>query len=149
MLCYETSIRISCDDIRQYEPIQGNSYTIQGRKRALPARPCLLYKQQQMKNRPDNGLIDYEVQEKMKAKNSAGKPLVNEVEPDMIGKTAEKVRSKAMDLMDTVNPELDTDMKSLQKSGFNPGFLQMVSDETNKNIMFWIGLCLNPDSGFI
>ena len=74
---------------------------------------------------------------------------MNEVEPDMIGKTAEKVRIEAMDLMDTVNPESDTNMKSLQKSGFNPDFLQMVSDETNKNIMFWIGLCLNPDSGFI
>lgn len=40
---------------------------------------------------------------------------MNEVEPDMIGKTAEKVRIEAMDLMDTVNPELDTNMKACKR----------------------------------
>lgn len=61
----------------------------------------------QMKNRPDNGLIDYELQKKMNEKNLARKPLVNEAEIDITGKTAEEVCSEAISIIDTVISELD------------------------------------------
>ena len=39
-----------------------------------------------MKNRPNNGLIDFELQEKMNEKNIRRNPLINEVEIDVAGK---------------------------------------------------------------
>lgn len=61
----------------------------------------------QMKNRPNNGLIDYELQKNMNIKNLARKPLVNEVEIDITGKTAEEVRIEVINIIDTFISELD------------------------------------------
>lgn len=58
--------------------------------------------QEQMRNRPNNGLIDFELQKKMNEKNVQRSPLINEVEIDVAGKT-------------TI---------SLQKKCFIPGFLR-------------------------
>lgn len=61
----------------------------------------------QMENRPNNGLIDYELQKKMNTKNLARKPLVNEVEIDITKKTVEEVRIEAINIIDTVISDLD------------------------------------------
>ena len=51
---------------------------------------------EQMKNRPNNGLIDYELQQKMNEKNLKRGTLVNEVELNVAGKTAEQVLEEAI-----------------------------------------------------
>ena len=43
--------------------------------------------QEQMRNRPNNGLIDFELQQKMNEKNIRRNPLINEVEIDVAGKS--------------------------------------------------------------
>lgn len=60
--------------------------------------------QEQMRNRPNQGLIDYELQRKMNEKNLARAPLVNEVEIDVAGKTIGDVRSEAIRLIETTPP---------------------------------------------
>ena len=52
---------------------------------------------EQMKNRPNNGLIDYELQQKTNDKNLKRDPLVNEVEIDVSGKSIEEVLNEAID----------------------------------------------------
>lgn len=59
--------------------------------------------QVQMKNRPNNGLIDYELQRKMNEKNLTRKPLVNEVELDVTGKTVEEVLEEAIEIIDNAS----------------------------------------------
>ncbi len=56
--------------------------------------------QEQMKNRPNNGLIDYELQEKMNEKNIRRNPLVNEVEIDVAGKSIEEVLQEAITIIE-------------------------------------------------
>lgn len=55
----------------------------------------------QMKNRPNNGLIDYELQENMNEKNINRDPLVNEVEIDVAGKSIEEVLEQAINIIET------------------------------------------------
>ncbi|MBQ7337446.1 MAG: hypothetical protein IJW40_03220 [Clostridia bacterium] len=57
--------------------------------------------QEQMKNRPNNGLIDYELQEKMNEKNIKRNPLINEVEIDIAGKSIKEVLEQAINIIDT------------------------------------------------
>ncbi len=57
--------------------------------------------QEQMKNRPNNGLIDFELQEKMNEKNIKRKPLINEVEIDVAGKSIEEVLEQAINIIET------------------------------------------------
>ena len=47
--------------------------------------------QEQMKKRPNNGLIDFELQKKMNEKNLRRSPLMNEVEIDVAGKSIGEV----------------------------------------------------------
>lgn len=56
---------------------------------------------EQMKNRSNNGLIDYELQEKMNRKNIMREPLINEVEIDVAGKSIEEVLEEAINIIDT------------------------------------------------
>jgi broad-specificity NMP kinase len=56
--------------------------------------------QEQMKNRPNNGLIDYELQKKMNVKNRNRAPLINEVEIDVAGKSIDEVLKQAIDIID-------------------------------------------------
>ncbi len=60
-----------------------------------------------MKNRPNNGLIDYELQQKTNDKNLNREPLVNEVEIDVAGKNIEEVLNEAIEIIDTREPLLD------------------------------------------
>ena len=62
---------------------------------------------EQMKNRPNNGLIDYELQQKMNEKNLKRGTLVNEVELNVAGKTAEQVLEEAIKIIDTRESLLD------------------------------------------
>lgn len=56
---------------------------------------------EQMKNRPNNGLIDYELQQKTNEKNLKRAPLVNEVEIDVAGRSIEQVLTEAIEMIDT------------------------------------------------
>ena len=62
---------------------------------------------EQMKNRPNNGLIDYELQRKTNDKNLKRDPLVNEVEIDVSGKSIEEVLNEAIEIIDTTESLLD------------------------------------------
>ena len=62
---------------------------------------------EQMKHRPNNGLIDYELQQKMNEKNLQREPLVNEVVIDVAGKTIEEVLNEAIEIIDTKESLLD------------------------------------------
>ena len=57
--------------------------------------------QEQMRNRPNHGLVDFELQEKMNAKNMKRKPLINEVEIDVAGKSIEEVLKQAIHVIET------------------------------------------------
>ena len=63
--------------------------------------------QEQMRNRPNNGLVDFELQEKMNEKNRKRKPLINEVEIDVAGKSVEEVREQATNVIETTPSRLD------------------------------------------
>ncbi len=58
--------------------------------------------QEQMRNRPNNGLIDFELQQKMNEKNIKRNPLINEVEIDVAGKSIREVFERAVNIIDTV-----------------------------------------------
>ena len=62
---------------------------------------------EQMKNRQEGGLIDYELQKKTNDKNLKRKPLINEVEIDVAGKTIEEVLNEAIEIIDTRESILD------------------------------------------
>jgi len=63
--------------------------------------------QKQMKNRPNSGLIDYELQKKMNEKNIKRSPLINEVEIDVAGKSIKEVLEQAVHIIDTTPSLLD------------------------------------------
>lgn len=63
--------------------------------------------QEQMRNRPNHGLIDFELQKKMNEKNIKRKPLVNEVEIDVAGKSISEVLESAIDIVETAATKLD------------------------------------------
>ncbi len=59
--------------------------------------------QEQMKNRPNNGLVDYELQRKLNDKMLNRPLLVNEVEINVMGLSVEEVLQKAIDIIDNFN----------------------------------------------
>ena len=63
--------------------------------------------QKQMKNRPNNGLIDFELQEKMNEKNIRRNPLINEVEIDVAGKSIKEVLEQAINIIETTPSLID------------------------------------------
>ena len=71
-----------------------------------------------MKNRPNNGLIDYELQEKMNEKNIKRSPLVNEVEIDVAGKSIEEVRKEAINIIDNTTSCLEYEYEKPPKEMF-------------------------------
>ncbi len=56
--------------------------------------------QEQMRNRPNNGLIDYALQQKLNEKMLHRPLLVNEVELDVTGLSIDEVLQKAIDIVD-------------------------------------------------
>lgn len=57
--------------------------------------------QEQMRNRPNSGLIDFELQKKMNEKNRKRSPLINEVEIDVAGKSIEEVLEQSINMIET------------------------------------------------
>ena len=74
--------------------------------------------QEQMKNRPNNGLIDYELQEMMNNKNIQRSPLVNEVEIDVAGKSIKEVLEQAIHIIESTPPCLDYEYTKPPKEMF-------------------------------
>ncbi len=62
---------------------------------------------EQMRDRPDNGLIDFELQRKMNEKNMGRAPLVNEKEIDVAGKSIGDVLGEAIEIIETTPARLD------------------------------------------
>ena len=62
---------------------------------------------EQMRNRPNHGLIDFELQEKMNEKNLRRAPLVNEVEIDVAGKSIEEVLRQTIHVIENTSARLD------------------------------------------
>lgn len=65
----------------------------------------------QMKNRPNNGLIDYDLQRNLNEKNLKRPPLVNEIEIDVTGLSKYEVMQKAVDIIETSESLLVYDYK--------------------------------------
>ena len=63
--------------------------------------------QEQMQNRPNHGLIDYELQKKMNDKNIQRSPLVNEIEIDIAGKSIREILEQAIKIIETTPSQLD------------------------------------------
>ena len=57
--------------------------------------------QEQMKNRPNNGLIDFDLQKKMNEKNIKRNPLINEIEIDVAGKSIGEVLEHSINIIET------------------------------------------------
>ena len=74
--------------------------------------------QMQMKNRPQGGLIDYELQEKCNAKNLSRPPLINEHTIDIAGLSTEEVLKKAAAILETTDPLLDYEYEKPPKELF-------------------------------
>lgn len=73
---------------------------------------------EQMKNRPNNVLIDYELQEKMNDKNLKRSLLVNEVEIDVAGKSIGEVLEEAVRIIETTPSVLDYEYEKPPKEKF-------------------------------
>ena len=73
---------------------------------------------EQMKNRPNNGLIDFELQEKCNARNLSRKPLINEHEIDVAGLCAEEVLKHALSIIESVEPLTDYEYTKPEKEQF-------------------------------
>ncbi len=74
--------------------------------------------QEQMRNRPNNGLVDYELQEKCNTKNLNRLPLVNEHTIDVAGLSVREVLHEAQLIMESVDPMTDYDYAKPPKDLF-------------------------------
>ena len=74
--------------------------------------------QEQMKNRPNNGLIDYELQRKMNEKNLARKPLINEVELDITRKSVSEVLEEAIHIIENTQSMTEYEYEKPEKEQF-------------------------------
>jgi energy-coupling factor transporter ATP-binding protein EcfA2 len=71
----------------------------------------------QMKNRP-NGLIDYELQQKLNVKVMKRPPLINEVELDVTGLSINDVLLKAINIIDISKSKQEYDYEKPSKKMF-------------------------------
>lgn len=62
---------------------------------------------EQMRNRPNNGLIDFELQQKMNEKNIKRAPIINEAELNVAGKSIAEVLECSINIIETVPSCLD------------------------------------------
>ncbi len=74
--------------------------------------------QDQMKNRPNNGLIDYELQEKCNFKNLTRAPLINEHTIDVAGLSIDQVLQKAITIIESTEPLTDYEYDKPPKDMF-------------------------------
>ena len=63
--------------------------------------------QEQMQNRPNHGLVDFELQKKMNEKNIHRDLLINEIEIDIAGKSIREVLEQAIKIIETTHSQLD------------------------------------------
>jgi len=73
---------------------------------------------EQMKNRQNNGLVDFELQAKMNEKNIRRRPLVNEVEIDVAGKSIQEVLAHAINIIESTPACLDYEYTKPPKEMF-------------------------------
>ncbi len=74
--------------------------------------------QEQMRNRPNNGLIDFELQKKMNEKNRKRNPLINEVEIDVAGKSIREVLEQSINIIETTPSCLEYEYEKPPKEMF-------------------------------
>ena len=72
----------------------------------------------QMENRPNNGLIDFELQRKMNEKNIKRDSLINEVEIDVAGKSIQEVLEQAINIIETTPSILEYEYTKPSKEMF-------------------------------
>lgn len=72
----------------------------------------------QMRDRPVNGLIDYELQEKCNAKNLARPELINEHTIDVAGLTEQQVLERALVILDQEEPMMEYEYQKPPKEHF-------------------------------
>ncbi len=73
---------------------------------------------EQMKKRPDNGLIDYELQQNLNNKMLNRHLLINEVELDVTGLGVNEVLQKAIEIIDNTECIIDYDYEKPPKKLF-------------------------------
>ena len=71
-----------------------------------------------MENRPNNGLIDFELQRKMNEKNIKRDSLINEVEIDVAGKSIQEVLEQAINIIETTPSILEYEYTKPPKEMF-------------------------------
>ena len=97
-LGYKNIIASDIDDLRTGDiPIIFNGYDFITIKLISSSLEQI---QNQMKYRSNNGLVDYELQQKINDKNINRPPLVNEYEIDVAGLSPEDVFRKAVEIID-------------------------------------------------
>lgn len=74
--------------------------------------------QEQMRNRPNNGLIDFELQKKMNEKNIKRNPLINEIEIDIAGKSIREVLEQSINIIETTSSCFDYEYEKPPKEMF-------------------------------
>ena len=74
--------------------------------------------QEQMRNRPNNGLIDFELQKKMNEKNIKRNPLINEFEIDVAGKSIGEVLEQSIKIIETTPSCIDYEYSKPPKEMF-------------------------------
>lgn len=72
----------------------------------------------QMKNRPNNGLIDYELQHKCNEKNIRRAPLINEFEIDVAGLSIKDVLHKSINIINNSSSLLEYEYTKPPKEMF-------------------------------
>lgn len=74
--------------------------------------------QEQMRNRPNNGLIDFDLQKKMNEKNIKRNPLINEFEIDVAGKSIGEVLEYSINIIETTPSYFDYEYEKPPKEMF-------------------------------
>ncbi len=74
--------------------------------------------EEQMRNRPNNGLIDFDLQKKMNEKNIKRNPLINEIEIDVAGKSIGEVLEHSINIIETTPSCLDYEYEKPPKEMF-------------------------------
>lgn len=72
----------------------------------------------QMKNRPNNGLIDYDLQNKLNQKMINRSLLINEIELNITGLSINHVLLKAIDIIDNSKTKIEYDYEKPSKEMF-------------------------------
>ena len=115
-LGYKNIIAADIDDLRTRDiPIDFKGYNYITIK-LVCSNPEQI--QKQMKNRPNNGLVDYELQEKCNKKNLLRPCLPNEYLIDIVGMTEKQVLEVALEIIINKESDMGYDYQKPDKSFF-------------------------------